>query len=117
VGHVLWILFGPGTWGAGGNLAAWVMCGGLGFLGAYLLRERIGPPLAAWWARHHGPHAIAQHREALATRQAVPQPLHPDVTARLDRMDAHIEGLAEAVRSGILRSGNPAPARPSRRKP
>jgi hypothetical protein len=30
-GHVLWILFGPGTWGAGGNMVAWVICGALGF--------------------------------------------------------------------------------------
>lgn len=30
-GHVLWILFGPGTWGAGGNMVAWAICGVLGF--------------------------------------------------------------------------------------
>lgn len=58
-------LFGPGTWGAGGNLAAApilaVISGGV----AWLLRHKIGRGLAAWWAKHHGPHAIAQHREAL----------------------------------------------------
>jgi hypothetical protein len=31
MGHLLWILFGPSTWGAGGNMAAWVICGSLGF--------------------------------------------------------------------------------------
>lgn len=29
--HLLWILFGPSTWGAGGNMVAWVICGALGF--------------------------------------------------------------------------------------
>ena len=29
--HLLWILFGPATWGAGGNMVAWVICGCLGF--------------------------------------------------------------------------------------
>ena len=23
MGHILWILFGPGTYGAGGNMVAW----------------------------------------------------------------------------------------------
>jgi hypothetical protein len=31
MGHLLWILFGPGAWGTGGNLVAWALCGGLGF--------------------------------------------------------------------------------------
>jgi hypothetical protein len=29
--HLLWILFGPGAWGTGGNMVAWVICGALGF--------------------------------------------------------------------------------------
>jgi hypothetical protein len=29
MGHILGDLFGPGTWGAGGNLVAWVLCGAL----------------------------------------------------------------------------------------
>lgn len=114
MGHVLWVLFGPQTWGAGGNVVAWILCGALGLLGAWLLRERIGPPLAAWWARHHGPFAIAQHREALARHQAVPQPPHPDLLARLDRVDAHLDGLARAVRSVLPEPGNSVPARPER---
>jgi len=27
IGHLAWILFGPGAWGTGGNLVAWVLCG------------------------------------------------------------------------------------------
>lgn len=25
--HLLNLLFGPGTWGAGGNIVAWILCG------------------------------------------------------------------------------------------
>lgn len=63
--RILLDLFGPGTWGTGGNLVAWVICGVIGAVTTYLLRHVIGKRLAAWWAKHHGPHAIAQHREAL----------------------------------------------------
>src|SRR5579863_10295925 len=34
-------------------------------LAAWAGRDHIGRKLAAWWAVHHGPHAVAQHREAL----------------------------------------------------
>lgn len=53
-------LFGPGTWGAGGNLIAWVLCGAIGAGGAYLLRDRLGPRLARWFHRHHGEHLRAE---------------------------------------------------------
>ena len=36
--HVLDLLFGPGTWGAGGNLVAWVIC---------------GVPSTGFWLWHH----------------------------------------------------------------
>lgn len=36
----------------------------------WLLRDRIGRHLAAWWHKHHGPHAIAEHRQALAEHEA-----------------------------------------------
>lgn len=63
-------LFGPGTWGAGGNIAAAPILATVGALGAYLARHKIGRGLAAWWAGHHAPHAIAQHREALRQHEA-----------------------------------------------
>jgi hypothetical protein len=53
---ILTDLFGPGTWGAGGNLVAWVICGALGVTAAWLFRDRLGPVLAAWWHRHQGEH-------------------------------------------------------------
>jgi GH25 family lysozyme M1 (1,4-beta-N-acetylmuramidase) len=63
-------LFGPGTWGTGGNMVAWVLCGAIGGAAAFLLRHKIGKRLAAWWAFHHGPHAVAQHLEALRLHEA-----------------------------------------------
>lgn len=59
--NILKDLFGPGTWGAGGNVI--VDAGGVVL--AWLGRDHIGRKLAAWWAKHHGPHAIEQQREAL----------------------------------------------------
>lgn len=50
------------TWG--NNLAA-LEWGAAGAFVGYLGRDHIGRKAAAWWAKHHGPHAIAQHREAL----------------------------------------------------
>jgi hypothetical protein len=80
---ILLDLFGPGTWGAGGNLVAWVICGALGAAGTYLLRHR----LRAWWAAHH-PHsaalaeirqiAEAAHRIAADTHEHVTGSRHPD---------------------------------------
>lgn len=67
---IILALFGSGTWGAGGNLIAWVICGVLGAVGAFLLRRLIGRHLAAWWSVHHGPHAIEQHMEALRRHEA-----------------------------------------------
>lgn len=44
-------LFGAGTWGAGGNLVAWVLCGGLAFSWSHAKAE----------ARHQ--EALAQQRK------------------------------------------------------
>jgi hypothetical protein len=49
-------LFGPGTWGTGGNLVAWVICGALGVGGAWLFRDKIGRNFARWFHKHHQPH-------------------------------------------------------------
>ena len=63
-------LFGPGTWGTGGNMVAWVICGAISAAAAYLLRHRIGRNLAAWWDLHHGPHAVRRHRQAMEEHEA-----------------------------------------------
>lgn len=49
-------LFGPGTWGAGGNLIAWIICGALGAGAAWLFRDHIGRGLVRWWHKHHQAH-------------------------------------------------------------
>lgn len=63
-------LFGPGTWGTGGNIVAWVICGVISGTVTWLLRHRLGRALAAWWALHHGPHAIEQHKQALREHES-----------------------------------------------
>lgn len=54
------------VWGAtwGNNMAAIEWGTGCSIAG-FLARDHIGRKGAAWWAKHHAEHAIAQHREAL----------------------------------------------------
>ncbi len=69
--HVLLVtLFGPGTWGAGGNIAAAPILAACAGLAAYLGRHRIGKGLAAWWDKHHGPKAVERHKQALREHEA-----------------------------------------------
>lgn len=60
--HDLYAVLWQATWG---NNMAWLESLTVAGLLAFLKRDAIGRRLAAWWAVHHGPHAIAQHREAL----------------------------------------------------
>lgn len=57
---LLLTLFGPGTWGAGGNIAAAPILAACAALAAYLGRHRIGRVMSAWWGKHH------PHRDELA---------------------------------------------------
>jgi hypothetical protein len=52
-GHFLWILFGPSTWGAGGNMVAWVICGVLGFGWLHARQKALHVARMAQAARHH----------------------------------------------------------------
>lgn len=63
-------LFGPGTWGAGGNLAAAPILAVFGGAVTWFLRHKIGRGLAAWWAGHFGPHAVEHHKQALREHEA-----------------------------------------------
>ena len=60
--HDLYAVLWLATWG---NNTAWLES--LLVMGAvaFWKRDRIGRQTAAWWAKHHGPHAIEHHREAL----------------------------------------------------
>ena len=80
-------LFGPGTWGTGGNLVASAILGILGTLAAWLGRHRIQQAVKTAWAMHH-PHkdelaeikaaAEAAHRIAADTYERHTGQRHPD---------------------------------------
>lgn len=63
------ILWGA-TWG---NNMAWVESLAATAVITYIFKDFIGRHLARWWAKHHGPHAIAQYREALRQHEAEKQ--------------------------------------------
>jgi hypothetical protein len=66
-------LFGPGTWGSGGNLVAWVICGGMAFGWTWLLQhERHLQALTL---------AVQHHKAQLAQAQAHHDQLMAHVTA------------------------------------
>jgi len=46
-------LFGPGTWGSGGNMVAWVFCGGLSFLWLNVIQKERHIQAMAQARRHH----------------------------------------------------------------
>ena len=56
-----------GTWS---NAIEQVAAAVLVALHGWVARDHIGAKAAAWWAKHHGPHAISQHREALRQHEA-----------------------------------------------
>lgn len=61
-------LFGPGTWGAGGNMVAWVLCGGLSFLWLNVIMKERHVQQMAQARRHHDEkmkQAEAHHQEQL----------------------------------------------------
>jgi hypothetical protein len=65
--HDLYAVAWLATWG---NNMAWLES--LAVTGAvvWLARNPIGRRLAAFWSRHHGPHAVAQHKQALREHEA-----------------------------------------------
>lgn len=72
-------LFGPGTWGAGGNLAAAPILALFSGVVAWLLRHKIGRGLASWWGKHRRSHAVEHHREANAELVGLVEQLRADV--------------------------------------
>jgi len=93
--HLLRVLFGPGTWGAGGNMVAWVICGGLGFAWMHLKAEARHAEALAQAAVHHAERLAlaAEHHEALrahvtATAQArTPRPAAKRLATPAERKD------------------------------
>ena len=60
-------LFGPGTWGTGGNMVAWVICGAIGFSWLHAKEKARHVAKMAQAARHH------QDQMALMARQHADQ--------------------------------------------
>jgi hypothetical protein len=97
--HTIWtVLFGwPGTWGAGGNMVAWVICGviSFGWLRAKMRAHHVAQLAQA--ARHQKElrdQAEAHHLEL--RRLAEKHHLQA-----LDRLEAHHEALKAHVTSAI----------------
>jgi hypothetical protein len=59
------LFFGWPTGGTWSNAIEQVAAAALIGSHGWLARDHIGRKLAAWWAKHHGPHAIEQHKQAL----------------------------------------------------
>lgn len=88
---VLLDLFGPGTWGTGGNLVASALLGALAAVTAFLGRHRIRAFVTGFWERHH-PHrdkidralaaAEAAHKIAADTHEHLTGERHPDSPER-----------------------------------
>lgn len=84
---ILLDLFGPGTWGTGGNLVASAILGACAAVAAFLGRHKIGRTLGGWWGRHHPNNealeeirrtAEAAHRISAATHERLTGERHPD---------------------------------------
>jgi hypothetical protein len=104
-------LFGPGTWGAGGNMIAWVICGGLAFANVRA-RDKAQHAAAAALARlHHqerAEQAEAHHQAAMAQAQ--------DHHAALTRQQAGhhaalIEHVTETAKRPVRRAATAPPTR------
>jgi ribosomal protein S11 len=91
------VLFGAGTWGAGGNMVAWVICGGIGFANVRA-RDKAHHAAAMLLAKtHHAERmyqADAHHQEAMA--QAAEH--HAAVRQHLDQHGAAIAALRDGAR-------------------
>lgn len=81
-------LFGPGTWGSGGNMVAWALCGGLGFLWANVIQKERHLRAIAQEHRHHNDRADQaerHHREQLAVAREHHEDMKKHVAATIAR--------------------------------
>lgn len=110
---ILSALFGPGAWGTGGNIIAAALL----TLAGWLLRDRLGRRLAAWWHAHRGEHLSAELAEHVRT--AVAEHLGPLETRLREHAEAQhaqtrvdlVAGIAvAAAAAGTTSPPDPAPA-------
>jgi hypothetical protein len=74
-------LFGAGTWGTGGNMVAWVICGGLAFANVRA-RDKAHHAAAMLLARRHHDERIAQAEEHHQAAMALAREHHAVLTRR-----------------------------------
>jgi hypothetical protein len=80
-------LFGPGTWGTGGNMVAWVICGFIGFGWLHAKQKAQHVQVLAQAARHH--------KELMAQAATHHQELKAHVTAHCADVCEHVSAVAE----------------------
>ena len=107
-------LFGPGTWGTGGNMVAWVICGtlGLGWLHAKEKARHVARMAQA--ATHHKDQMALlakQHAEHLA----VAEKQHQETHRRLDQHAELIAAVAAQPASPVAEQVMPEPKRGARK--
>jgi len=101
---VLRDLFGPGTWGTGGNMVAWVICG---IFAALWLRSKMKAQhaVAAALARLHHKEMKEQAAEQHAELRKLAETHHQEM---LDRADVHHEALKAHVTAAAKPARKPA---------
>jgi hypothetical protein len=89
-------LFGPGTWGTGGNLVAWVLCGFVGTTLALVFRKFIVRKLAGLWQKH----AVNGWADEIASLRA-------HITAELEQHHAALHHRLDQHEILIRAAGTP----------
>lgn len=83
--NILRDLFGPGTWGTGGNMVAWVICGAIGFGWLHAKEKARHLAKMAQAERHHTEQlaqATEQHNALRRLAEAHHQELKDHITAQ-----------------------------------
>lgn len=88
--HLIWIAFGPSTWGAGGNMLAWVLCGGIAFSWQHSRIKKLNVQRMAQAAQHHSAVMAELKTQALVAEQ------HHQETHR--RLGEHAELISAAAK-------------------
>jgi hypothetical protein len=91
---ILTVLFGPGTWGAGGNMVAWVLCGVISFGWLHSREKARHLQLLAQAGRHH--------QELLAQARDHHQAEMERMDAHLTTVKAHVEAMLTAHHARML---------------
>jgi hypothetical protein len=110
---VLRDLFGPGTWGTGGNLVAWILCGVLA--GLWLRARMKAHHLAqlALAARHHRDkttQAQSHHEQLLGQAAEYQQQLLDQAHSHHQALKAHVAAVAGAAAAGTAAAERVVPA-------